>query len=116
MRAGPSRLFVRKFLIAVIDVTDCLLNGWAPLPTVAHALALRVLLNKTEELVDLFTVEMPPGWREVPEENLYDGLDIEPLYAPDGDHSTDRHHLKTGVAMDSDSQFAASETVSADQQ
>ncbi|AGF71075.1 hypothetical protein [Corynebacterium halotolerans] len=74
--------FARKFLTAVVDVTNYLTHEWQPLPTIAHALALRVLLNKTESLAEIFEVEMPTNWRTVLEDTLYDGLDLAPLYAP----------------------------------
>ncbi|WP_154653284.1 hypothetical protein [Corynebacterium halotolerans] len=34
------------------------------------------------------------------EDHLYDGLDLEPLYASDSHVSNGRHHPKAGVAMD----------------
>lgn len=74
--------FTRKFLTALIDVTNYLTHEWRPLPTIAHALALRVLLNKAESLTEIFEVEMPTKWRTVLEDNLYGDLDLEPLYAP----------------------------------
>lgn len=81
--------FTRKFLTALIDVTNHLTHEWRPLPTIAHALALRVLLNKAESLAEIFEVDMPAHWRTVLEDNLYGGLDLEPLYAPAPDAGAD---------------------------
>lgn len=75
-------IFIRRFLTTMVEVVHCLTTGWRPPPTVAHALALRLLLDKTGELAEVFEIEPPGRWRAELEDVLDGGIDTDMLYAP----------------------------------
>ncbi len=73
-------LFANQFLVALVDVTVRLANHWEPLPTVAHELAMRCILNEVESIADLAECNLPDGWRYELEEDLFEDIDHEFLY------------------------------------
>jgi hypothetical protein len=99
-------LFVQKFLVATVDVTTFLAGHWQPLPTVAHELALRAILDQATVVEE--THELKPGkhWRSDLEEQLFDDLDHELLFDPEMDGIEDYAELGLGIApMDFNSWF-----------
>lgn len=76
---GP--LFARKFLIATADVTARLADGWTVPPTVAHELALKLILDEVTVTQELLGIDLPNDWREHLEQSLYQDLDFELLYS-----------------------------------
>lgn len=81
-RDGYDLAFVRRFLVTVADVSARLADGWTPLPTVAHELALRLILDETEIVAESHELELFDGWRALLEEYLFEDPDHEFLYAP----------------------------------
>lgn len=75
-------LFAQKFLVATVDVTSRLAGGWSTLPTVAHELALRIILNEAEAVQEEVAIALPSDWRGQLEEVLFQDLDHELLYEP----------------------------------
>lgn len=72
--------FARKFLVAIVDVTTRITDRWTALPTVAHELALRLLLNEAESIRADVGIAMPGDWRSNLEQDLFEDLDHEFLY------------------------------------
>lgn len=77
--------FGRKFLIALVEVTTGLADGWRGLPTLAHALALHVLLEEAFLAAQLHGVVLPGHWEGILRGVLFEDRDIEPLYAAELD-------------------------------
>ncbi|MFB7893066.1 hypothetical protein ACFC1I_12765 [Microbacterium sp. NPDC056044] len=78
-------LFAQKFLVAAVEVTARLAGGWSTLPTVAHELALRIILNEAESVQEEIAFSLRSDWRAQLEEVLFRDLDHELLYEPDMD-------------------------------
>jgi hypothetical protein len=76
-----SPLFAQRLLIALTDVSHMLATGWGPLPTLAHELALRVLLDQAEATADLWDLDLPAGWRAQLEDELTEDGDADLLYS-----------------------------------
>lgn len=81
-------LFANQFLVALVDVTVRLANHWEPLPTVAHELAMRCILNEAESIAFLAECVLPEGWRQDLEEDLFEDIDHEFLYDSRGIETT----------------------------
>lgn len=84
-------LFCRMFLVAIVDVTARIAGTWSSLPTVAHELALRALLEEAVAIQERDDIELPDDWRGDLEESLFEDLDHEFLY-------DNRHIEDTAVA------------------
>jgi hypothetical protein len=76
---GP--LFGQRLLIAITVVSTFLATGWRPLPTLAHELALRLLLDQAETTADLWDLDLPAGWRAELEDELTEDGDADLLYS-----------------------------------
>lgn len=72
--------FTRRFLAAAIAVTGRLTAGWIPPVCVAEELAIRLLLNQVEVIVDLHELDIAPGWRGLLEGAFFEDLEHELLY------------------------------------
>jgi hypothetical protein len=72
--------FCRMFLVAIVDVTARIAGTWSPLPTVAHELALRALLEEAMSIKETSEIDLPDDWRSDLEESLFEDLDHEFLY------------------------------------
>jgi len=77
-----TALFAQQFLVALIDVTSRLTQGWQPLASVAQELGLRVLLNQVEVVADAADVALDDDWRGHLEDLLFEDVDHELLYDP----------------------------------
>jgi hypothetical protein len=74
-------LFVKRFIVATITVTQRLTAGWDPLACVAEELALRVLLDEAEARLDEAGLDLP-HWRATIEDYLFEDADHEMLFDP----------------------------------
>lgn len=81
-RGQLNGVIVRRFLTTVVEVVHCLTTAWRPPSTIAHALALRLLLDKTDHLAGIFDVELPARWQADLEDVLGGRFDTDALYAP----------------------------------
>ncbi|XUK60355.1 hypothetical protein ABMA10_00125 [Plantibacter sp. RU18] len=72
--------FIRKFLLCAAAVTGRVGQVWAPATSVAEELALRLLLDQTDVIVDTYEVDVPEEWRPALEELLFEDLEHECLY------------------------------------
>lgn len=79
-RSKYTGLTARMFIVAVVDVSASLAGPWTRLPTVAHELALRLILNQVETIQENYEIELWDSWRSDLEEYLYEDLDHEWLY------------------------------------
>lgn len=82
-------IFVRRFTLATSEVTQRLANGWEPLPTLAHELALRLLLSELHESAKLWEIDLPEHWKSWLVDGLVEDTDSLDLYneAFGGSHS-----------------------------
>ncbi|MFI8633526.1 hypothetical protein ACIGEP_13105 [Microbacterium sp. NPDC077663] len=76
-----DRAFAQKFLAATIEVTSRLSASPVYPPTVAHELALKLVLDEAERSADRLSGELPDGWREHLDTVLFQDLDVESLFA-----------------------------------
>lgn len=74
-------LFVKRFIVATVTVTQRLTAGWDPLACVAEELALRVLLDEAEARLDEAGLDLP-HWRSTIEDYLFEDADHEMLFDP----------------------------------
>lgn len=72
--------FARKFLVALVDVSNQLATEWRGASTVAHELALRLILNEAEATLELVEKSLPDGWRGDLDDSLLQDVDHELLY------------------------------------
>jgi hypothetical protein len=92
-------LFVRKFTVAAIAVTERLTREqWEPAVTVAEELALHLLGEQAEVLIELtgLEAEVDAGWRGAYNDAVLEDVDYEILYEPgmDGiEEDDDMAHL-----------------------
>ncbi|KDA04522.1 hypothetical protein DC31_08015, partial [Microbacterium sp. CH12i] len=61
-------------------VTSRITGTWSPLPTVAHELALCLLLNEAESVKEISEIVVPEHWGSELEQVLFEDLDHEILY------------------------------------
>ena len=73
-------LMVRKLILASGAVTSRLTGTWSPPGSVMEELALRLLLDQAEVVIDGNAVALADGWREDLEELLFEDLDVQLLY------------------------------------
>jgi hypothetical protein len=73
-------LFVRKFLVATVEVTARLTSGWMPLASTAQELALSLLLDSAEGMRELYGIDLEPTWTELFEDCLFEDEDFKFLY------------------------------------
>ncbi|HCJ48205.1 MAG TPA: hypothetical protein DHW40_02540 [Microbacterium sp.] len=77
-----DRSFAQKFLAATIEVTSRLTASPVYPQTVAHELALKIVLDEAERNADRLAGSAPEGWREHLDAVLFQDLDIDSLYVP----------------------------------
>lgn len=75
-----DRAFAQKFLAATIEVTSRLSASPVYPPTVAHELALKLVLDEAERSAERLAGELPAGWREHLDTVLFQDLDVESLF------------------------------------
>jgi hypothetical protein len=80
-----SPLFVQQFIIAFADISAGITRGWVHPRCVAQELAVRILLDRTEDIAETFAIDVPHPWRGDLEEYLLEDLDHEYLYDPSAD-------------------------------
>ncbi|KAA8719183.1 hypothetical protein [Corynebacterium spheniscorum] len=93
--------FARQFLVATVDLVAAISNSWRNCPTVAHELALHVLLDQTEVLSESLqevTQYLEAGWRGTLEDCLFEDLDFRLLYDPGMDGIEDNPEPEMGMA------------------
>jgi hypothetical protein len=73
--------FVRRFTLATSEVTQRLTNGWEPLPTLAHELALHLLLAELEGSAELWEIRLPERWKSWLVDGLLEDTDFLDLYS-----------------------------------
>ncbi|MCK6081812.1 hypothetical protein KZX37_14445 [Microbacterium sp. EYE_5] len=76
-----DRAFAQKFLAATIEVTSRLSASPVYPPTVAHELALKIVLDEAQRGADRLAGALPQGWREHLDTVLFQDLDVESLFA-----------------------------------
>ncbi|WP_406250361.1 hypothetical protein ACI7YT_09110 [Microbacterium sp. M] len=91
-------LFAQRFLVAMVDVTSQLASEWRGAPSVAHEIALSLLLDEVEALQDLHGIELPDDWREVLNDTLFQDTDFELLWSPRMDGIEDYGTTEMGYA------------------
>jgi hypothetical protein len=74
-------LFVKRFIVATVTVTQRLTAGWDPLACVAEELALRIVLDEAEARLDEAGLDIP-NWRATIEDYLFEDADHEMLFNP----------------------------------
>lgn len=75
-----DRAFAQKFLAATIEVTSRLSASPVYPPTVAHELALKLVLDEAARSAERLTGDLPEGWREHLDTVLFQDLDAESLF------------------------------------
>jgi hypothetical protein len=73
-------LFVRKFLVATIEVTSRLSSGWMPLASTAQELAFSLLLASAEGVRELYEIDLESYWTDVFKDCLFEDEDFKFLY------------------------------------
>jgi hypothetical protein len=72
--------FLHQFLVATVVVTTRVATAWEYPATVAEALAVKLLLDRVEVLIDTYELDLDEGWRENVEGILFEDEDHELLY------------------------------------
>lgn len=80
-----DRAFAQKFLAAAIEVTSRFAAAWVYPQTVAHELALRIVLDEAGSGAAKMSEPMPYAWREHLDEVLFQDHDVERLYLTEQD-------------------------------
>ncbi len=75
-----DRAFAQKFLAATIEVTSRLTASPVYPPTVAHELALRLVLDEAERGAERLDGALPEAWREHLDAVLFQDLEMEALF------------------------------------
>ncbi|MEV5041684.1 hypothetical protein [Microbacterium sp. LMI1x-1-1.1] len=99
-----DRMFAQKFLAATIEVTSRLSASPVYPPTVAHELALKLVLDEAQRNADRLGSDLPSGWREHLDTVLFQDLDVESLFA-DQDETTKRDAAAATPPLDFASWF-----------
>ncbi|THE06778.1 hypothetical protein E1I21_10375 [Microbacterium oleivorans] len=99
-----DRAFAQKFLAATIEVTSRLSASPVYPPTVAHELALKLVLDEAERSAERLSGELPEGWRGHLDTVLFQDLDVESLFA-DQDATTKRDAAAATPPLDFASWF-----------
>lgn len=89
-----TKVFARQYLVAAVDLTSRLSQGWKPPACVAEELVLRQLLGLTEVMVEVNAADVPFEWRDELEDVLFEDLEHELLFdltadVTDEDDTTD---------------------------
>lgn len=72
--------FLHQFLVATVVVTTRVVTSWEYPATIAEALAVKLLLDRVEVLIDTYELEVDEGWRDDVEGILFEDDDHELLY------------------------------------
>ena len=72
--------FLHQFLVATVVVTTRVATSWEYPSTIAEALAVKLLLDRVEVLIDTYELEVDEGWRDDVEGILFEDDDHELLY------------------------------------
>jgi hypothetical protein len=99
-----DRAFAQKFLAATIEVTSRLSASPVYPPTVAHELALKLVLDEAERSAERLSGELPDGWRGHLDAVLFQDLDVESLFV-DQDATTKRDAAAATPPLDFASWF-----------
>lgn len=99
-----DRGFAQKFLAATIEVTSRLSASPVYPPTVAHELALKLVLDEAERNADRLGGDLPDGWREHLDTVLFQDLDVESLFG-EQDETTKRDAAAATPPLDFASWF-----------
>lgn len=75
--------FTRRFLTAVLDVSRGVNSGLIPPPTIAHALALRALLEQAAFYATDNNLALPEHWHTNLNNALLEGIPLQNLYTAD---------------------------------
>ncbi|WP_394280430.1 hypothetical protein [Microbacterium sp.] len=78
-----DRAFAQKFLAAMIEVTSRLTAAPVYPQTIAHELALKIVLDEAERGAEQLKGALPYGWRAHLDAVLFQDLDIDSLYVAD---------------------------------
>lgn len=78
-------VFIRKLIVAAADLSGKLVKDWDHPDCVAQELLTRMLLNIVEIQQDMYDLDLPPHWRPMLEEYLFEDLDHEFLFDPAAD-------------------------------
>lgn len=72
--------FLRCFTVMAISMIDRIQNGWAQPRCVAEELSIRLWLDQAEEMTVDSGLPLPPDWRTMLEDHLFEDPDHEYLY------------------------------------
>lgn len=72
--------FLHQFLVATVVVTTRVATSWEYPATIAEALAVKLLLDRVEVLIDTYELEVDEEWRNDVEGILFEDDDHELLY------------------------------------
>lgn len=101
-----DRAFTQKFLAATIEVTSRFAAAWVYPQSVAHELALKLVLDEAEGNAKDLDEALPYTWREHLDDVLFQDLDVERLYVAPQDVSEGVDHDAIPVPpLDFDSWF-----------
>lgn len=83
---GYNPLFVRGFIVQTVDLLSGATQGWVRPKSVAQELALKMLLDRVEATAEIFSIELPEGWRGECIDTLgWEDEDVDLLYEPAAD-------------------------------
>lgn len=82
-----DRAFAQRFLAATIEVTSRLTASPVYPPTVAHELALKVVLDEAARGAERLAGDLPERWREHLDTVLFQDLDVESLFVEQDAHT-----------------------------
>lgn len=90
-------LFAKRFLVAMVDVTNALVNGWEEPPTVAHELATHILLERLQLPQEIFGIQLESSIIEDLAEDLFGDRDFDLLYSRRMDGIEDYAQAELGM-------------------
>lgn len=77
-----DRLFVQKFVAVTVDLGTAMVSGFGHPTCVAQELALRLVLNRAEQVEWTYPLNLADSWRSDVEDALFEDADHELLYGP----------------------------------
>ncbi len=97
--------FLHQFLVATVVVTTRVATSWEYPATIAEALAVKLLLDRVEVLIDTYELEVDEGWRDDVEGILFEDDDHELLYWAPEELTAHPRMLEDSVDLDFASWF-----------